>query len=66
MAIIIVGLLLLALGTVLLFPVVGIAMLPVAVIGVIALIAWGVVVARRGPGALPERTTSPDEPPLGR
>ena len=65
MAILLVGLLLLALLSVLLFPVVGIAMLPVVALGILALLGWVFVVAKRGPRALPERTTSPSEPPLG-
>jgi len=55
------------LGALILFPFVGIALLPVALLGVLVVVARAFVVARRGPNALPERTTSPEEPSeLGR
>jgi len=52
----------LALAALVLFPVVGLAMVPVVVLAVLALAGWALVLAGRGPGGLPERTTSPREP----
>ena len=49
------------------FPFVGLALLPVFLIALLAVIGFGYRFASRGPEGLPERTTSPSEPEeLGR
>jgi hypothetical protein len=49
------------------FPFVGLALIPVFVLGLLAVIGWNYEFVRRGPRGLPERTTSPREPnELGR
>jgi hypothetical protein len=52
---------------VLAFPFVGLALIPVFLVGLLAVIGFGYRFASRGPEGLPERTTSPGEPEeLGR
>ena len=50
--------------SVLAFPFLGLAFLPVFVLAFLALIGWAYTFIRRGPRGLPERTTSPSEPEL--
>ena len=47
------------------FPFMGLAFLPVFLIAFVALLAWMYTFVRRGPRELPERTTSPNEGELG-
>ena len=63
----VIAFLVLAAVTILAFPFVGLALLPVMILAVLALIGWGYMAMRRGPAGVPERTTSPSEPEeLGR
>jgi hypothetical protein len=49
------------------FPFVGLALIPVFVLALLALIGWSYEFVHRGPRGLAERTTSPREPnELGR
>ena len=49
------------------FPFVGLALLPVFALALLAMLGYGYTFVRRGPGGVPERTTSPREPnELGR
>ena len=53
--------------TILAFPFVGLALIPVFLLGLLATVGFSYRFASRGPEGLPERTTSPDEPnELGR
>ena len=44
-----------------LFPFVGFAMIPVAILAIVAGVAWAVIAARRGPEALPEHPAPGEE-----
>ena len=48
--------------TIIAFPFVGLALIPVFVLALLAMIGFGWRFGSRGPEGLPERTTSPDEP----